>query len=56
MGFFSLDSGILRGEALRSGTKIAKIKKNVQIKYKGLQANRMPLEIFFVDVVAVNFT
>jgi len=34
-----LDSGFLRGEALRSGTKIAKIKKNVQSKYKEEQDN-----------------
>ena len=56
LGFFGLDSGISRGEAVRFGVKTTKIKMIHQSESKYEQANRLPLEIIFVDVVAVNFT
>ena len=54
--FFGLDSGISRDEAVRSGAKTAKIKTILQSESKEEQANRLPLVIIFVDVVAVDFT
>ena len=56
LGFFGLDSGISRDEAVRSGAKTAKIKTIPQSESKEEQANRLPLVIIFVDVVAVDFT
>ena len=54
--FFGLDSGVSRDEAVRSGAKTAKIKTILQSESKEEQANRLPLVIIFVDVVAVDFT
>ena len=54
--FFGLDSVISRDEAVRSGAKTAKIKTILQSESKEEQANRLPLVIIFVDVVAVDFT
>ena len=54
--FFGLDSGVSRDEAVRSGAKTAKIKTILQSEPKEAQANRLPLVIIFVDVVAVDFT
>ena len=56
LGFFGLDSGVSRDEAVRSGAKTAKIKTILQSESKEEQANRLPLVIIFVDVVAVDFT
>ena len=56
LGFFELDSGISRDEAVRSVAKTAKIKTVPQSESKKEQANRLRLVIIFVDVVAVNFT
>ena len=56
LGFFGLDSGISRDEAVRSGAKTAKIKTIPQSESKEEQANRLRLVIIFVDVVAVDFT
>ncbi len=56
LGFFGLDSGISRDEAVRSGVKTAKIKTIPQSESKEEQANRLLLVIIFVDVVGVNFT
>ena len=54
--FFGLDSGVSRDEAVRSGAKTAKIKPILQSEFNKEQANRLPLVIIFVDVVAVDFT
>ena len=56
LGFFGLDSAITRDEAVTSGAKNAKIKTIPQSAAKEEQANRLPLVIIFVDVVAVTFT
>ena len=56
LGFFGLDSGISRDEVVRSSAKTAKIKTILQSESKEEQANRLPLVIIFVDVVAVDFT
>ena len=54
--FFGLDSGVSRDEAVRSGAKTDKIKTILQSESKEAQANRLPLVIILVDVVAVDFT
>ena len=56
LGFFGLDSGISRDEAVRSGAKTAKITTIPQSESREEQSNRLQLVIIFGDVVAVDFT
>ena len=56
LGFFGLDSGTSRDEAVGFGAKNAKIKKIPQSETKEEQANRLTMVIILVDVVVVDFT